>query len=1356
MTVYVGGDSGEIFNGSDDNDKAYGNGGNDRLFGNGGDDTLDGGSGADLLNGGVGRDILVSHLVNSQFYLDLLAGDLSFDSGLRGGVSLDTGLERDELVGGDGNDHIAAGYGDLIAGGDGNDTLYLNLSGATQGVVLDMAQQRSSGSITVGGGDISGIDALAYLMGSRFDDNIVSIGSFDASRSRLYGNDGNDVIVSDAYSILVSGGAGDDIINAQASPSNFTAYGDDGDDLMRMAYSAVAQGGAGDDHIIGGYQAFGGDGDDWLEVDPFSRSEGWMMGEAGNDLIVGQDGVSYLFGGSGADRLYGNGGNDFMQSAGGPASDHLLTVDRGTEQDSLYGGAGDDDLRIGYGDIVDGGDGWDILDLSLAGATSGVVLDVAALLSGAAVAPGGGAIANIEEIYYITGSAFSDRLILTDQFSDITVDAGGGNDIVQGGDTRVIFDGGDGDDVFFSGWSPDIIRGGTGIDTVDYSRLAENVSVVLAGGFGHGGDVLTSIENVVGSAYADDLSGDANNNMLDGGAGDDTLAGGAGDDVYVVDSAQDVVIEVAGQGYDSVRASVSYSLAGTAVEELVLTGTANINAQGGAADNVLVGNGGNNILDGGAGVDRMTGGNGDDIYYVDNALDVVNEAAGGGVDEVRTSAAAYSLSANVENLRGVSATGQYLVGNALANEIRAGSGDDRLDGGAGADTLIGGLGDDAYYVDNAGDVIVEHDGEGSDRVFATASVDLSGNFVEDLLLQGSANINGIGNALNNIIQANSGNNVLVGGAGIDILTYRSATSAVTISLAATGPQATGGSGTDTVSGFEDLRGSLYSDHLTGDNGSNVIDGDWGADTMIGLGGNDIYIVDHALDNVVEVAGQGNDTIYSFVSYSLEGRDVEMLALQSGMGALNATGNAKANTLIGNDDANILDGKGGADLLIGDKGDDVYIVDGAGTRVIEAAGEGQDSVRTSVDLNLAGQSIETVVMLGTARSLTGGNVDSRITGNDVTNLIVAGAGDDRVFGRAGDDRIEGGAGRDYLDGGAGVDSVSYEHATAGVVVSLAISGAQNTRGAGVDALVGFENIRGSTFDDRLTGDDHGNVISGLDGADVMIGLFGDDVYYVDNVGDKVVEKIHDGYDSVFAAVDYTLSAHVEALTLTGRADIDATGNAQDNVLTGNSGDNRLNGGVGSDLMIGKGGDDIYHVSSAGDVVVEQAGEGHDLVLSSVSWTLGDNVEDLRLVGSGHLIGRGNALANDIRGNAGNNTLWGGAGNDLLTGGAGIDNFVFDTALGAGNVDRITDFSVADDSISLFRSAFGALGGLNGSLAAAAFQTGSVALEADDRILYDGASGNIFYDADGSGAGAAILFAQVTPGLALSHLDFVVLG
>jgi len=133
-------------------------------------------------------------------------------------------------------------------------------------------------------------------------------------------------------------------------------------------------------------------------------------------------------------------------------------------------------------------------------------------------------------------------------------------------------------------------------------------------------------------------------------------------------------------------------------------------------------------------------------------------------------------------------------------------------------------------------------------------------------------------------------------------------------------------------------------------------------------------------------------------------------------------------------------------------------------------------------------------------------------------------------------------------------------------------------------------------------------------------------------------------------------------------------------------------------------------------------------------------------------RGMAGADTLSGVGGADNLYGGAGHDVLSGGTGQDGFRFDTALNAAsNVDDILDFSVVDDTIFLDDAIFAGLA--TGPLAAGAFRAGNVALEADDRILYDAATGHMSYDADGVGGTAAILFANVTPGTALTSADFV---
>ncbi|MGB3930339.1 MAG: calcium-binding protein, partial [Sphingobium sp.] len=511
---------------------------------------------------------------------------------------------------------------------------------------------------------------------------------------------------------------------------------------------------------------------------------------------------------------------------------------------------------------------------------------------------------------------------------------------------------------------------------------------------------------------------------------------------------------------------------------------------------------------------------------------------------------------------------------------------------------------------------------------------------------------------------------------------------------------------------------------------------------------------------LDVSGDAGD--YSVRMFELVGDVAQDMTSRGVIGNVVVGSNTASDTFVSTANHDSFVGLGGDDRFIAGAGYDIY----SGGAGFDTVGFTRFKTGAVVDLQRGGtvESGNLKISLASIEHVEGSRFADQIYGSGAAERLVGGRGDDqlfgidgddRLFGGLGNDRVEGGAGRDYLDGGDGIDSLSYEHAAAGVVVSLAITGAQNTRGAGVDSVAGFENIRGSAFDDRLTGDDGANVISGLDGADVMIGLGGNDAYYVDNAGDRVVEKAGGGYDTVFAAVDYQLVGDVEALTLTGRSHNDATGNALDNVLTGNSGHNRLNGGAGADRMIGKGGNDIYYVSNAGDVVVEQAGEGHDLVVSTVSFDLrGTHVEDLRMIGSAHINASGDADVNEIRGNAGNNILGGDGGDDLLTGGAGADIFVFDTALGP-DIDRITDFSDEGDKIALNPLIFAGIGPA-GTLAAGAFQRGRVATEADDRILYDSFYQQVFYDADGNGPGRAVLFAQINHGANLTHSDFMVIG
>lgn len=320
--------------------------------------------------------------------------------------------------------------------------------------------------------------------------------------------------------------------------------------------------------------------------------------------------------------------------------------------------------------------------------------------------------------------------VIVDNKGDDLMEVGAGNDLVYTGQGNDVVDAGDGNDSVFAGAGNDMVFGGNGDDLL----MLEDGNDVVFGGDGNdfisggaGNDVLSGNlgddklfgedgwdalfgqegnDELYGMEGNDALYGQEGNDLLDGGAGDDAMKGGTGNDTYVVDSAGDVATELAGEGTDTVRASINYTL-GANVENLTLTGGANLNGTGNTLDNLLTGNDGNNILtagagndvlDGGFGADTLIGGTGDDTYVVDNPGDAVIEAAGEGVDTVR-SRISTTLAANVENLtllgiNAIDGTGNeldnVLTGNAASNLLSGGAGNDTyvLQRGGGRDTVI--------------------------------------------------------------------------------------------------------------------------------------------------------------------------------------------------------------------------------------------------------------------------------------------------------------------------------------------------------------------------------------------------------------------------------------------------------------------------------------------------------------------------------------------------------------------------------------------------------------------------------------------------------------------------------------------
>jgi Ca2+-binding RTX toxin-like protein len=272
----------------------------------------------------------------------------------------------------------------------------------------------------------------------------------------------------------------------------------------------------------------------------------------------------------------------------------------------------------------------------------------------------------------------------------------------------------------------------------------------------------------------------------------------------------------------------------------------------------------------------------------------------------------------------------------------------------------------------------------------------------------------------------------------------------------------------------------------------------------------------------------------------------------------------------------------------------------------------------------------------------------------------------------------------------------------------------------------------------------------------VGGLGNDTYVVDNVTDTISETsaVAAEIDTVRSSASFTLGVNVENLVLIGNAAINGTGNSLANVLTGNGAANTLNGGTGADKLIGGLGNDTY-VTDGGDTLTEAVNGGTDRVLSSVSLTLGANLENLTLTGNAAIDGTGNSLANVLTGNGAANILNGGTGADKLIGGLGNDTFVFSTALGVSTIDTITDFSVVADTIRLSHGIFNTIVG-TGALSTAQFSAnaGGIARDASDRIIYETDTGKMFFDSNGNAAGGSIQFAVLSTNLALTNQDFFI--
>lgn len=1028
-----------------------------------------------------------------------------------------------------------------------------------------------------------------------------------------------------------------------------------------------------------------------------------VTGGAANDRFFGN------YSGSGSDLFHGGAGNDSLNGyhgadvLHGDAGDDELQGNFGADQ--LFGGEGNDTLSPGTMDYtvagipdaetLDGGAGTDHADIYFNGVTADMAIDFSAAEDdGTLTLLGGTTLHSIEEVGFQSGQG-NDTLLGTTH--DDAISGNNGNDVIGGGAGDDWFDGGSGNDT---------LQGGSGNDRV----------------FGSAGNDLlegeTGQDDLLGGGGADTLYGGDGNDALYGESDADTLYGGAGDDRIdagatssTTPGTPDAQLLDGGEGTDLGIFSLANATAGLLADFSLAGGAGTLEVGGTTLISIervsFTSGAGNDTLAGTALADTLSGGAGDDLFFVTAGSDVYDGGTGtdtlvfdgsaetGGIAFYATGVA-YSGDAHRLTLGGVSSQ----VSTMEAYHITGGSGDDWFRASvtlAYNDSLDGGAGNDF----------------------------LGGGGGNDLLLGGDGNDTLVGENDADTLSGGTGNDSLAGGAGTDGLN--------------------GDDGNDTLmgeAGDDTLFGGIGDDWLDGSFENDVLHGGAGNDTLVGGYGDDIFVIDASdpltagEDLIVEVTSAGNDTIRLVGAAAA---DLRYRYDPSGYLLLQ-----------------IADGAGGYRTLlrksIGTDAGDGFNPD----LLIETVAFDDGTLWQSAD-GLAGLLLGS----GDADDLRAGAGDEELWGFNGNDTLEGGAGNDRLEGGAGQDSLAGGSGRDTLAGGAGNDSYTvdaqdvifeaigmgddtvfsaFSHQLAAEIEALVLTGAGNTRGTG------------NLGNNRLTGNSGNNRLDGAGGSDTLVGGLGDDTYLTDG-DEQIIEAAAGGIDTVQASATFRLGANLEHLVLTGSGAINGTGNSADNRLTGNDANNLLNGVTGSDTMAGGLGNDSY-LTDGGDRIIEAANGGTDTVRASVTYRLGANLEHLVLTGTAAINGTGNSAGNRLTGNSANNVLSGGEGADTLTGGAGRDVFVFNTAPAAGQVDRITDFSVADDTIRLDDAVFGALS--RGRLADAAFcaNTTGLADDALDRVIYETDTGRLYYDADGSGGEARVLVAVLSAGLALTAADFSV--